>query len=249
MLFAVVGTSIFESDDGGQSWPGTYANPRPQGRIPFVATNQRTGATYDLWFGDVRLHRGTCTTPSPPAPGGAQRCNASARVGRPVHAVRWRTRRHGRHRVSTRRRQRRLPGDVLVRRRRVFNTLDASPACHTPAWNQPNVTPHALWNFTFSGSPRAVRRPRIFISATRTTAASAPPMRGAAAVAGSTNGVATASTSAGEPTRALTTICCFGGGRATRLFISGAGLTGASAEITQLSGRQPAGFRAPRTRC
>src|SRR6266568_4583223 len=70
VLFAVVGTSIFETDDGGQSWPVSYANPTPQGRIPFVATNKRSGANYDLWFGDVSLFRGSCTTPTPAVPGG-----------------------------------------------------------------------------------------------------------------------------------------------------------------------------------
>ena len=35
----------------------------------------------------------------------------------------------------------------------------------------------------------------------------------------------------GDATRGLTTVCCFGGGRATRLFLSGTGLTGASSEI------------------
>jgi photosystem II stability/assembly factor-like uncharacterized protein len=77
VLFAVVGVSIFESDDGGQTWPVTYANPTPQGRIPFVATNKRAGQNFDLWFGDVSLFRGACTTPAVPAPGGAQRCAAS----------------------------------------------------------------------------------------------------------------------------------------------------------------------------
>ena len=77
VLFAASGTTIFESDNGGQSWQNNYPNPSSQGRIPFVATNQRAGATYDLWFGDVSLHRATCTTPNPAAPGGAQRCNAS----------------------------------------------------------------------------------------------------------------------------------------------------------------------------
>ena len=31
------------------------------------------------------------------------------------------------------------------------NLTGARPGCHTPKWEQPNVTPHALWNFGFSG--------------------------------------------------------------------------------------------------
>jgi hypothetical protein len=82
VLFAVVGTSIFESDDGGQSWPINYANPSPQGRIPFVATNKRTGANYDLWFGDVSLFRGACTTPVAPPPRRRGRSRAAVPIRR-----------------------------------------------------------------------------------------------------------------------------------------------------------------------
>src|SRR5213075_2093573 len=53
----------------------------PQGRIPFVVTNQRSnsGATdrFDLWFGDVSLYQADCVTPASPAMGGAARCPAS----------------------------------------------------------------------------------------------------------------------------------------------------------------------------
>ncbi|MCI0528208.1 MAG: glycoside hydrolase [Nitrospira sp.] len=77
VLFVVVGTSIFESDDGGTTWPTTFVNPSPQGRIPFVATNRRSQNSFDLWFGDVRLYRASCRTPSPPAPGGTPRCPPS----------------------------------------------------------------------------------------------------------------------------------------------------------------------------
>ena len=82
VLFAVVGTTIYETDNaddpGGASWSQTRTNPSPQGRIPFVATNQRSDVggddVFDLWFGDVSLFRVGCTTPDPPAPGGAPRC-------------------------------------------------------------------------------------------------------------------------------------------------------------------------------
>ncbi|HEV3467894.1 MAG TPA: hypothetical protein VG148_01125 [Pyrinomonadaceae bacterium] len=65
VLFAAVGTTFFESDDGGQNWVqrGSPENS-PQGRIPFVTTNQRSGAAFDLWYGDVRLWRAGCATPA-----------------------------------------------------------------------------------------------------------------------------------------------------------------------------------------
>ena len=64
----------------GTAW-NNLGNPSPQGRFSFVATNQRAndGAgnnLFDLWFGDVSLHRRPCTTPTPAAPGGASRCPA-----------------------------------------------------------------------------------------------------------------------------------------------------------------------------
>lgn len=233
VIFAVVGTSIFESDDAGQNWPATatYANPTPQGRVPFIATNQRAGATYDLWFGDVSLFRGTCTTPATPAQGGAARCNASTAWAGPF------TRSAGAHDDS---------GDIafapgaasdacpvlFASDGGVFrNTLAASPGCHTPAWAQPTITPHALWNYTFAGvsRPGAATEHLYFGNQDNGTF-------------GATNGGSTPVTwnnerccdgfdAIGDATRGLTTVCCFGGGRATRLFLSGTGLTGATAEI------------------
>ena len=74
VLFATVGTTIFESDNAGGTWSSPYANPSPQGRTPFVQTNDRAGASFDLWFGDIRLYRSACLTPSPAAAGGTARC-------------------------------------------------------------------------------------------------------------------------------------------------------------------------------
>lgn len=236
VLFAVVGTSIFESDDGGQTWPVTYANPSAQGRIPFVAANQRTGATYDLWFGDVRLHRGTCTTPNPAAPGGAQRCNASAAWAGPF------TRSVGGHddvgdiafapNVANDACPVLFSSDGGVYR----NTVAASPACHTPAWTQPNVTPHALWNFTFTGVPRAGANAEDLYFGNQDNGSFGTTTGGATNVAWTNERCCDGFDTAGEGTRGLSTICCFGGGRATRLFLSGAGLTGASPEISVYPG-------------
>jgi hypothetical protein len=77
VLFATVGVSIFETDNGGGTWNTQFANPALQGRVPFVVTHKRQGRNFDLWFGDVRLFRAACTTPNPPAQGGTARCPAS----------------------------------------------------------------------------------------------------------------------------------------------------------------------------
>jgi hypothetical protein len=154
VLFAVVGTEIFESDDGGDNWNVKYVNPSPQGRIPFVATNERSTG-FDLWFGDVSLYRATCTTPTPAVPGGTGRCPDS---------VNWAggfTRSAGGHddtgsilfdpRVSLDECPIMFSSDGGV----FLNKVKTSPDCHTPQWIQPNVTPHALWLFTMSGAETA----------------------------------------------------------------------------------------------
>ncbi|HVS80523.1 MAG TPA: YCF48-related protein [Pyrinomonadaceae bacterium] len=76
VLFATVGTRIFESDNGGRSWDTQFVNPAQQGRVTFVATNNRQGRNFDLWFGDTLLFRAGCTTPATPGPGA--RCPASS---------------------------------------------------------------------------------------------------------------------------------------------------------------------------
>lgn len=231
VLFAVVGTSIFESDDAGQSWPNTYANPSAQGRIPFLATNQRAGTTYDLWFGDVRLHRGTCTTPASPAQGGAQRCNASTAWAGPF------TRSAGAHDDS---------GDIAFAPNIASdacpvlfasdggvyrNTLGASPACHTPAWAQPNVTPHALWNYTFAGVSRPGAAVEHLYFGNQDNGTFGATNGGAAAVTWNNERCCDGFDANGDPLRGVTTVCCFGGGRATRLFLSAPGLVAPSNEI------------------
>jgi hypothetical protein len=74
VLFATSGTAIFESDDGGGNWGGSYVNPARQGRIPFVMTNRTGTDSFDLWFGDVSLFRAACARP---ANGTGNRCPAS----------------------------------------------------------------------------------------------------------------------------------------------------------------------------
>lgn len=150
VLFVVVGTSIFESDDGGGNWiSNAYQNPAPQGRIPFVKTNSRSKNDYDLWFGDVSLYRASCVTPSPPVQGGNKRCQESSSWAGGF------TRDHGSHDdfgdiafdpvpdpnapscpliMSS-------DGGIFV------NTLGENPECQAPKWKQPKITPHALWLF------------------------------------------------------------------------------------------------------
>jgi photosystem II stability/assembly factor-like uncharacterized protein len=151
VLFVVVGTLVFESDDAGVTWTN-LGNPQPQGRIPFVVTNQRSDAggnnRFDLWFADVQLFRANCTTPAIPAPGGANRCPASES---------WSNQQRGAHADG---------GDLVFDTEAandacpmlysndggVYRNTDLGPNCHTPNWEQPDVTPHALWLYAMAGA-------------------------------------------------------------------------------------------------
>ena len=148
-LIVVAGITIYESNDGGSTWPHTYANPLPQGRIPFVEINQRSGSGYDLWFGDVTGYRGNCKTPTGPST--ARRCDTSN------HWVKAATNAHN------------DAGTVVFDPTAAtdacpvfyssdggvyYNTKTTSPGCHDPDWEQPNVTPHGLWLWDLDGAHR-----------------------------------------------------------------------------------------------
>ena len=225
VLFAVVGTSIYESDDGGQSWPVTYANPSSQGRIPFVETNKRSGNAYDLWFGDVRLWRASCTTPATPATGGSARCTASGSWAGPF------TRGAGAHddcgaivfdtQMNGNRCPRVFSSDGGVYR----NTTTTSPACHTPTWEQPSVTPTALWNFAMSGVSVGGQETEHVYFGNQDNGSFGTTNAGAAAPTWNNERCCDGFAATGDTTQALTTICCYNPAPATRLFRSAPGLT------------------------
>ncbi len=277
VLFAVAGGSIFESDNGGGTWNTQFVNPAPQGRIPFVVTNQRAGRAFDLWFGDVSLFRAGCTTPVTPAVGGTARCPASNTWAGPF------TRGVGGHddmgdlvfsrppRVEPPNRIQCLqdcadeldacmetagrPGGPLKSqcltafsrcRQRCntppppsegcpllmssdggvfFNTRGVSPACQTPAWEQPNVTPHGLWLFGMDGADIGGNAAAEFLyfgnqdDGTFATGSAGSPNP-------SWNNVDCCDSFdfAAAPGRVLYTMCCFGG--QNFLFSRGNGLSG-----------------------
>jgi photosystem II stability/assembly factor-like uncharacterized protein len=162
VIFVTVGRDIYESDDGGIKWENLGTPDfRRQGRVPFVATNPRGKGTFDLWFGDVSLYRGSCT--SSPSTGGL-RC-PMARTGSPSSPppTGWAgpfTRGVGGHDDV---------GDIAFdSKTRIgacpvlfssdggiyFNTNRDNPSCHSPTWEQPKVTPHGLWVFGLAGAHR-----------------------------------------------------------------------------------------------
>jgi hypothetical protein len=154
VLLASDTNNIFESQDGGATWPTSLTLPlrsgqsNKQGRIPFIKTNQlSTSNQFDVWFGDVNLFKATAVTPSTLAPGGPARTplNAWTNVQDDGH---WDV------------------GDVLFDTRfaagacpslftsdgGVYRNTDRNnPDCQSPEWEQPVITPHATWLFGMDG--------------------------------------------------------------------------------------------------
>lgn len=226
VLFAVAGTSIFESDDGGKSWKPGPPNPTPQGRIPFVATNNRTGRAFDLWFGDVSLFRATCSTPATPGTGGSPRCNpAGAWAG-------GFTRSAGGHddmgdiAFSPLVRENACPLVMSSDGGAYRNTLLTSPACHTPQWTQPRVTPNALWPFAMGGARVPGLEPEHLYFGNQDNGVFGTMNAGAAAPTWKNSDCCDGFDVVADASMVLHTVCCYGGGRATRLFKSGPGITG-----------------------
>lgn len=149
VLFMSVGTNIFESRDGGASWPTTFNNPGAQGRIPFVKVNDRGDRNFDLWYGDTQLYRAACTTPADTT-SNVRRCPASNS---------WTTEQNGAHWDV---------GDITFD---VDDSVNACPVlfsndggvyynqrtgsnCHSPRWEQPDRSVQALWVWDMDGYTR-----------------------------------------------------------------------------------------------
>lgn len=154
VLFAENGTNIWESDDGGTTWPTSLTLPlrdgksNVQGRVPFIKTNQLSSSTqFDIWYGDVNLFKTTATTPSTATPGGAPRA--------PLNS--WSNKQDEGHWDN---------GDVMFDPRftagacpRIFtndggvylNSGVNNPGCQDPSWDQPSITPHATWLWGLDG--------------------------------------------------------------------------------------------------
>jgi hypothetical protein len=224
VLFAVVGTTLYESDDGGSTWPNTFTNPNAQGRIPYVATNKRGGQSFDLWFGDVKSNRATCTTPNPANSGGVRRCPSNA----------WTNVSSGAHDDM---------GDVLFVRGVAndacplllsndggvyYNTLNTSPGCHTPTWQQPDRTPRALWIFGLAGAPQTGRLNEDLYFGTQDDGTFSSTDAAADTPTWSGRDCCDSHDVAADSTRVLYTVCCYSAGRSNRLFIRNQGMTGGS---------------------
>jgi uncharacterized repeat protein (TIGR01451 family) len=239
VIFATVGNNVWESDDAGANWTNLGTpDSRRQGRIPFVAVNDRAGNAFDLWYGDVRLFRGGCT--SNPM-GGGLRC-PMATVANPIPnpapptPAGWAgpfTRDVGGHDDV---------GDIVFDTTMAndacprvfasdggvyFNTVAASPGCHTPAWEQPNMTPHATWLWSMAGSDQAGAATEDLYFGLQDNGSYAATDGGAAIPTWTNRDCCDIFDTAAEPTRVLYTFCCGAApNRSTRVLRRGSGMAG-----------------------
>jgi hypothetical protein len=213
VLFLSVGTQIFESRDGGASWPTSFANSGPQGRIPFVKVNDRSGRAFDLWYGDTQLFRAACTTPTNTA-STAQRCPASGSWVNAQSGGHWDV------------------GDIA------FNptaTVDACPVlfsndggvyfnqrtgsdCHDPRWEQPTTSVTALWLWDMDGNARAAAGEEGVYMGQQDSGAFGTRDGGKAARDWNSPACCDVFDVEAEASRVVYTVCCFSAGRATRMF-------------------------------
>lgn len=265
VLFAVVGTTLRESDDAGATWT-VLPNPRSQGRIPFFETNQRSDSggvnRFDLWFGDVSLYRRSCTTPTPPAQGGAVRCPSAPNGTNGVDddgdgAIdeadeTWLgpfTRSVGAHDdagaivFDTQAANDACP-EIFSSDGGVFYNTDNGADCQNPNWEQPNVTPHALWLFTMDGVDLPGDDAEGLYFGCQDNGTFGTTTAGAASVPWTNRDCCDSFDMAADANRVLYTDCCYGA-RSNRLWLRAAGL-GAGGEVNTYpaDGLLP-GFRPP----
>ena len=250
VMLAVAGTTIYESDNAASAtptWTQTRTNPRAQGRIPFVATNQRSDAgadnVFDLWFGDVSLQRVQCTSQT--APGGSPRCGTG---NIPAWSNEF-TRNVGGHDDM---------GDIMFDAEAVvdacpvlmssdggvYRNTDTTADCHNPNWDQPDVTPHGLWPWSMSavdidsfiGEDIYFGNQDNGLFGTTDGGGPSPSWHNAICCDGFDT--------AGDPAGGIYTICCYGGGRSTRAFRTAPGFF-IPAEITYPSSDPLPGFKYP----
>ncbi len=222
VLFMVVGTNLFESRNGGGSWPSTLTNPNAQGRIPFVAVNDRTGQAFDLWFGDTQLWRASCSTPTNTG-STARRCPANS----------WSTEQTGAHwdvgdlafEVGT------GTDDCPVLYSNdggiYYNTRSGSN-CHSPRWEQPDRSVTALWLWDMDGDTRTAKTEEGVYMGQQDSGAFGSRDAPAAAPDWNSPSCCDVFDVEAEDNRVVYTACCWNTGRGTRMFLDGDNMDGGS---------------------
>ncbi len=241
-LFAAVGFSIFETENQ-KDWVQTRINPRPQGRIPFVVTNKRSGApvgrAFDLWFGDFSIWQVQCDSDESPS------CGAQ---NEPI----WNggfTRAAGAHDdtgdlifdpVAT---NDACPTLIATDGGAYINRDTTSPFCHFPSsWDPPTVTPRALWPLGMGGVSQPGAGEDLYFANQDNgvfgtlNADDEPPNWNN----GSTNKNFDAAPDSDDGSIVYTQ-CCFTGGRRTRVFNKGPKFAGGGEIPNYPTGTPPEG--------
>jgi hypothetical protein len=238
VLFMSVGTQIFESRNAGGSWPTSFVNPGPQGRIPFLKVNDRSGAAFDLWYGDTQLFRASCTTPA----------NTNLNTARCPASNTWSNAQAGGHwdvgdlTFDPNDGQDACPV-IFSNDGGVYFNQRSGSNCHDPRWEQPQRSVTALWLWDMDGNTRVTPgQEGVYMGqqdsgafGTREAAGSAPDWNSPACC--------DVFDVEAENNRVVYTVCCFGGGgRATRMFLDGDNMDGGSEIPTYPTGNL-VGFR------
>lgn len=235
VIFASRGTQVYESDDGGANWTNLGTpDSRRQGRIPFVETNARNEKEFDLWYGDVRLYRGGCTsnpgsnnlrcpmgnldlsTNPPQPPGWAGPFTRSVGGHDDVGGIVFDPTGDGVNDCPTL-----FASDGGV----YYNTLNDEAQCHDPQWEQPAVTPHALWLWAMDGfNPPGINNLDLYAGA-QDNGTFATTDGGAASPSWINRDCCDGFDDTAAQTTVLYTMCCFSN-PATRIFRRGQGMAG-----------------------
>jgi hypothetical protein len=229
VLFLVgLDNNVYESNDAGGTW-NNLGNSGPQGRIPFVVTNQRANNggnnVFDIWYSDTQLFTTSCTTPAMPAQGGANRCPAVST---------WTNRQTGAHWDAG---GLEFDSAVTVDACPLLytsdggahtNTVAGSPGCHAPVWTRSNVGLHGLWVWAMDGANQAGNANEDLLFGTQDNGTFVTSNAGAATPTWSNPNCCDTFDALATPTWTLATTCCFNAGIFNRIERGGAAYAGAA---------------------
>jgi hypothetical protein len=239
IFVAASDNNVYESDNGGTSWTN-LGNQSPQGRIPFVVTNQRSDDNgtnrFDLWYSDTQLFRAACTTPNPPAQGGAARCPTSGSWTNHQTGAHWDA---GHLVFDTAAAVDACPRVYSTDGGAHRNTVAGNPGCHAPTWVRSNVGLHALWAWAMDGANRAGTTDEDLYFGNQDNGTFGTTNAGTNAPTWNNSNCCDTFDVLADPAWVLGTTCCFGSGRFNRLELAAPGYTGAAEINTYPAGNIP----------
>ena len=236
VLFVVASdNNLYESDNAGASWTSHGSNGA-QGRVPFAETNQRSDSggnnRFSIWYMDTQLFRGDCTTPNPPAQGGAARCGAASGYSNQQTGAHW-------------------DGGAIVFDSAV--AVDSCPmimssdggvhrrtgGCESPTWARSNVGVHATFVWAFDGADQGGNTNEDLLYGLQDDGTFASTNAGAATPTWTNPNCCDTFDVLADPAWELGSTCCFSGGRFNRLELAGSNYAGNSEINTYPAGNLP----------